>query len=60
PEQIEEIDMLFSFNLIGDVKSLSSDYITIQNTFTKKLKADVKSKNISIKVVNEKDKVTFV
>jgi DNA phosphorothioation-dependent restriction protein DptH len=60
PDQIDEIDMLFSFNLIGEVKSLSSDYITIQNTFTKKLKADVKSKNISVKVVNEKDKVTFV
>ncbi|WP_144568015.1 DNA phosphorothioation-dependent restriction protein DptH [Neobacillus bataviensis] len=60
PEQFDEIDLQFSFTLSGNIKSLSPKDITIQNTFTKKLNADVKSKNIAVKVNNEKDKVTFV
>ncbi|MFD0824426.1 DNA phosphorothioation-dependent restriction protein DptH [Neobacillus sp. M.A.Huq-85] len=60
PDQLDEIELQVSFNLIGNIKTLSSDYITIQNTFTKKVMADVKNKNISVKVVNEKGKVTFV
>ena len=56
----EEIELQLAFNLSGNVKSLSSDFLKIPNPFTSLLNVDVKKTNINAKITTEKNNPTFV
>lgn len=60
PDGKDEVELQASFNLSGNVKSLSSEYLKIPNAFIKNVKVDVKLTNITAKITTEKHKATFI
>jgi DNA phosphorothioation-dependent restriction protein DptH len=60
PDGLEEIEFQASFNLTGDIKSLTGDFIKVPNQFSKWLNVNVKTKNIVVKITTEEKKPTFV
>jgi DNA phosphorothioation-dependent restriction protein DptH len=60
PDGNEQVEIQLSFTFSGNVKSLSSEFLTIQDQFKMQTKVEVKSKNIVAKVTCEKEKANFV
>jgi DNA phosphorothioation-dependent restriction protein DptH len=59
PDGLEEIEFQASFNLTGEIKSLSEDFIRVPNQFSKWLNVNLKTKNIVAKIKAEEKKPTF-
>jgi DNA phosphorothioation-dependent restriction protein DptH len=58
PENEEEVEMQISFNLVGDIKSLSADNLKPKK-LSKNLNVEVKKTNIHAKVSTNKNESTF-
>ncbi|WP_179884966.1 DNA phosphorothioation-dependent restriction protein DptH [Bacillus sp. AFS015802] len=59
PDQLPEIKLQANFQFMGDIKSLSSEYLTVQNQFKSSCSTEVKKTNIEVSINTEKNNVTF-
>ena len=58
PEQIDEVNLQAQFEMQG-IKSLSKDFLTVQNQFKSVCEVDMKKSNIEISIKAKKNQVTF-
>ncbi|VXB16881.1 DNA phosphorothioation-dependent restriction protein DptH [Bacillus sp. 349Y] len=58
PEQLDEVNLHAHFEMQG-VKSLSKNFLTVQNQFKTVCEVDVKKSNIEISIKTKKNQVTF-
>jgi DNA phosphorothioation-dependent restriction protein DptH len=59
PDQLEVVNLQASFQLAGDIKSLSQESLTIQNQFKPNCTADAKKTNVEVCIKADKNEVTF-
>ncbi|MEH7158959.1 DNA phosphorothioation-dependent restriction protein DptH [Neobacillus drentensis] len=60
PDNKEQVELQLSFSFSGNVKSLSTDFLTVHDYLKTQTKVEVKSKNIIASIPCKKDKATFV
>jgi len=60
PDEKKEVELQVGFNLMGNSKSLSSQYLKIPRQFVEDLDVKVMLTNITAKIKTEKNKPTFV
>ncbi|WP_419883513.1 DNA phosphorothioation-dependent restriction protein DptH [Peribacillus sp. B-H-3] len=60
PDGKDEVQLQISFNLIGAVKSLSSEYLKLGKSNKQDIRIDVKSKNIAVSISANQNEATFM
>jgi DNA phosphorothioation-dependent restriction protein DptH len=60
PDAKEQIEIQFSFTFSGNVKSLSSTFLTVHDPLKTQAKVEVKSKNIMATIPCTREKASFV
>lgn len=60
PKGQSEVELQASFSFSGNVKSLSSSFLTVAKSFQPDVQVDVKKSNIFMKISAEANKPTFV